>query len=251
MKHGSIPCLVRGIIKPNAANGQTAFSDTAQYRNDYPPTNYPSLSGVSFPGGCGNATTPVQFSFSYTQGAQVATHFAIYIKLGGGSVYISDPHFLVSAGAGGSITLPFNISQTGTYSFGVAALAMCKDGPEFNATISTFLNMTIGSTVVLGTGSAVAVFQGPAQLYGTLSVYGAMGGKIDFDSLDGVFVPRIVTDSTATPATPNMATGEEIWFICSNAAQQKQFVVRYDGVNRFYIGVNYGTGAFVGGINLF
>lgn len=228
---GTIDGTSATTVKTGAANGQTAFTDTAQYRGNIPPSNNPGSLVLSFPGGFGNATTAVQANFSYTQGANIATHFAIFVKYGGGTIVTSDPHFLVSAGTGGTFYLPFPISQKGTYSFGVAAVAVCAGGPVFNSTISADLNITIGSVPVIGDGSTTMILQGPANLRGTIAVYGAMGGKIDFNTLAGTFLPRILA-SAASPGS--MTAGEIVIFPCTSG---KTWLIYYDGGNKLATGL--------------
>ena len=47
MKNGKIQFLSKGIVRPNAANGQQAFTQTAQFRGDIPPDNCVASMGYS------------------------------------------------------------------------------------------------------------------------------------------------------------------------------------------------------------
>jgi hypothetical protein len=144
------------------------------------------------------------------------------------------------------------------YSFGIAAVASCKDGLVFNSTISTVLNSALGvDDIYIGFDDGLHTLWLTDKVYplhgidlpALLKVEGSIGGVIDCSTDNGVFKPRKVTSSANPPPAPSMATGEWIIYVCSAITQI--FDVYYDGSNKFYKGVNWSSGAFVGGINLF
>lgn len=191
--------------RPSAANGQQAFVDTDQFRNDYPPDNYPtSFSAGGIIANFVNGSCIVQFAFAYVQGSNIATSFALYLKYGGGTILASDPHFLVSAGAGGTINLPFTTTLSGTWRFGVAAVADCSGGPVFNATITqtsdTNYDVLI-PTFKMGGNRPVTLYG--ADLYlgsdGVGGTYTTMvEGILDLHAYTAQFNPKV---STSVPAT--------------------------------------------------
>jgi hypothetical protein len=193
---GNINGVAATMVTAQAANGQTAFYDTDQYRNNYPPTNGFSSLGYTVISSFVNNTAILQVNFSYSQGARIATHYAIYVKYGGGTISISDPHYLVSAGVGGSTFIfPMPIESDSTISFGIAALAVCKDGPAYNASLGSSLNQVMGNPV-LGKTSVTTYIEGTFLIntYTVLDIY----GKLDFNTHGGWLVPRRRADLTCS-----------------------------------------------------
>jgi hypothetical protein len=205
-------------VVSGAANGQTAFNDTAQYRGDLPPSNYPVLSTMgAFPLSTG--AMGVGATLGYTQGTNIATHLAIFVKRGGGTPSIGDPHYLIALGTSLNIELPVQLAPDTLYSIAFGALAMTKSGPQFNSTLAGIIDsglldgpVTIGredAAVQIGFGSAFSIHI-PSYLYNAMGVANNgdnLLGEIDFNTYHGIFKPRVATYTTGANH-PDMAIGE-------------------------------------------
>lgn len=111
-----------------------SFSDTEQFQRDLPPTNYPILNAHSL---CRTSDGKgiLSVSWTYTQGINIATHFAVYVKYGGGTILNSDLHFDVDATKNAAqFSLPMQLSIGARYTVGVAAFAVCRSDAIFNST---------------------------------------------------------------------------------------------------------------------
>lgn len=255
---GNIAGTSATVVKDGAANGQTAFTQTAQYRGNLPPSNAPGGFGQTW-NVFTNQTSVTRFNFSYSQGENVATHFAFYLKYGGGTIVAGDPHFLVSAGAGTSVQMPFATPHRGTWRFGVAAVAMCRDGPQFNSTIVQSDDIVLSNSDHVGTttrtyyvdGAPLVLGDGSGSIQAYNSIY--VHSLVDFAANDAKLIPRVFNYGSGSPPVggPFMLAGEEASMICTVAAIGYYYKVYFDGVNKFYSGVNMSNGAYAGGVNLF
>ncbi|MBN1567943.1 MAG: hypothetical protein JXA73_08845 [Acidobacteria bacterium] len=257
---GNIDSVAASTVKANAANGQTAFSETVQFRGDLPPTNAPTTTGSDISAQqLSNGSHQVTLNWNYTQGANIATHFAVFVKYGGGSISVSDPHFLVGANLR-TIKLPTQLAPHTSYSFAIAALAVTKSGSTFNATLLGMLNSTLlnTDTVIGGKGLHIDVqppykftIEADTDLLQPMVVKGSYDGGVDFYTDNGVFKPRIVVTAAYPPGAPSMDAREWIIFICTHATVSGIFFVYYDGTDRYYLGGNYVTNYFACGKNIF
>jgi hypothetical protein len=191
---GTIDGTAAATVKTGAANGQTAFTDTAQYRGDIAPSNPATDMTVILIRTQNDCYTP-RFQFSYSQGVYKATHFAFYVKQLGGTITQSDPHFIVRADSGTDIRLPFVIAMDPSvnYRFGIVAIAVCKSGPIANSTILQTGDV-YSAQVALGTaGGTTVLMNGPFALTGVLTIDASGGagyGIIDLNTYNGVLKLR-------------------------------------------------------------
>jgi hypothetical protein len=113
-----------------------SFSDTEQFQRGLPPTNHPTINTRSLcctSDGMGILT----ISWTYTQGINIATQFAVYVRYGGGTVSINDLHFDVNATTSAAqFSLPMQLSIGVRYTVGVAAFAVCRSDAIFNSTMT-------------------------------------------------------------------------------------------------------------------
>jgi hypothetical protein len=240
--------------------GGNVWFDTDQYRNNLAPTNYPGIATLALTA-TSTGAYKVAWNITYSQGANIATDFAVYVKYGGGTIALTDPHFEISANVT-TFELPgIQIAPATKYSFGVAALAKTRNGTSFNSTIATLIDQTgLDSVVYLGNGNThgvqvvdaggVMYLDSVSWLENLMSV--KTGGILDFYTAGvGVFKPRVVISSASPPVAPTMTAHEMIIFLASHASYQNAFVVYYDGTDRYYIGLHWTDNTFKGGKNLY
>jgi hypothetical protein len=121
------------------ATGQQAFGDTLQYRTDTPPTNAPAGLGASADPASYSPLTRTTITWTYTQGANIATHFGIIVKGGGGTPSLTDQYYLMEAN---KTSFDLFLPPMALVSLGVFAMAVTKSGVTRNATITSFVNST-------------------------------------------------------------------------------------------------------------
>ncbi len=258
---GNLDGTVASTVKSGAANGQTAFTDTAQYRNNTAPSNAATGLSVTLTEFVGQVAL-AQFEFSYTQGTNKATHFAFYLKYGGATIVASDPHFLVSAGAGTTVKMPFCFPNRGIWRCAVGAVAVCKDGPQYHATINQTSDRPDVTTNVMGFNDQAVHLLGDPLYLGDLAsrlihLVGdtLVAAKLDLNTNSGIFIPREVDYGASAPASggPSMTAGEKIVMYATISGSRCRFDVHYDGTNKWYIGTasSNPTGQVIAGMDIF
>jgi hypothetical protein len=229
---GSISGETATIVKDGAANGKVAFDQTVQFRGNLPPTN--AVTGYT---GGGNwdlfagGVSLMNFVYSYTQGANIATHFALYLKYGGGTISVTDPHVLVNAieGTTKTIKMHFAIPHKGTWRFGMGAVAVCKSGAIYNTTIVQSSDQVLSSSNIIGvSGEGTLITGDPITLGGGGEVINLYGAKT-FNSFDMhtndpvILIPRRTTKTAAND-------GEWYWYNPAGGTQYGYML--YDGTTR-------------------
>jgi hypothetical protein len=147
--------------------GGNVWFDTKQYRNNIAPTNAPSA-GFTLSGAYYESANQVKFTCSglaYTQGANIATHIAVLMRAGGGSISLTTDAIVTLlnlATLPASYVIPYPGNAGDDYTVGVAAVALTKDGYSFNSTVREYsvsavaTNLQIVSTdrhVLIGAGT--------------------------------------------------------------------------------------------------
>ena len=140
--------------------GGNVWYDTAQYRNDYPPTNAPNsgltLSTISL--GANQRILQLN-NIGYSQGDLIATHIAIFIRYAGGSISITTDAIITLMNLSSlpsSYIIPFVLIGTSDYTLGVAACALTKSGYSFNGTVRE-IGTSAFSTLYIKPTSAIDI----------------------------------------------------------------------------------------------
>jgi hypothetical protein len=124
--------------------GGNVWFDTEQYRNNYPPTNAPA-SGMLAAGATpapGAGVKHISLSgLSYTQGTNIATHLAILVRYGGGTISLTTDcivALLNLASLPSTFTIPYAFHGGVAYTVGIAVCALTKNGYSFNTTVRSY-----------------------------------------------------------------------------------------------------------------
>jgi len=130
---GTVGGVAAASLVTNAANGQTAFSGTTNYRSAGAPSNNPvpaSLISASDTDGSVRYT----MGWNYTQGALKADGFFFFVKEGDtASFALTDPHFELGAQNSGTFTASITLKgypSDRLVSFGVATYRRTELGLE-------------------------------------------------------------------------------------------------------------------------
>lgn len=153
-------------VEGNAANGATAYTGTAAYRNSSAPTNNAAF-GTITSAQTADGNVVVTVPYTYVQGAVIADQLLIFVREGGGTVVASDPCWSSNAV---SSSVKFTLKPSTTYTFGVQAVRRTEAGLSGTAIITSGsittsaanftgnLNGTAASTVVNNAASAITAW---------------------------------------------------------------------------------------------
>ncbi len=121
----------------------SVWYETDQYRNNLAPTNPPSA-GMSMlltatPGA--NQGIISLSNLAYSQGANIATHIAVLLRYGGGSISLTSDAIVTLLNLSSlpaSYTIPYPVKNTDDFTAGIAACALTKNGYSFNSTVRQY-----------------------------------------------------------------------------------------------------------------
>lgn len=120
----------------NAANGQTAYTGTLNYRTTGAPTNSITPVGISSTLN-EDASADYTILFDYVQGGRQADGFLVFVLQGNATPAVTDPHYLL-----GRVNATVNFTIKGLtpevlYSFGVAAFRRTESGLEVGSIVGS------------------------------------------------------------------------------------------------------------------
>jgi hypothetical protein len=147
----------------NWAGGNVWF-DTEQYRNNYAPTNAPNA-GFAWAANYGDTANQLEVNISglaYSQGANIATHIAVLVRANGGSISLTSDHIVTLiniASIPTSYIVPYPLNACKTYTIGIAACALTKDGYSFNPTVRQY-SLSGNTDMVIQATSALWISAG-------------------------------------------------------------------------------------------
>lgn len=201
---GTINNVPAPTVTTQANNGQIANTETAQYRNNAPPTNAPA-------GGVNpvivindDGSRDITLAWTYTQGALPADGFILYYKQGSAAILATDPAYSLPATARSYRFM--GAHQNTQYRAGIAAFRKTETGYQITAIYqpSTTPSWIVPATSTLINGVAVGLLTHQSlQGYNIQQQLEVSGSTI----LKGVIVP---TDSGALKTgtiTWNQTTG--------------------------------------------
>lgn len=127
--------------------GSADFSGSTQFLNNTPPDNATTnLAITSVINNTGDSI--VTYTFDYTQGANIATHFALVFKIGGGTPSINDPSILVPSRGGSGQTYKLQLPSGTTTSMAVIPVAVTKGGSTAIGSYQTVTGHVVGGSSV-------------------------------------------------------------------------------------------------------
>ena len=122
-------------VASNAADGSTAFTNTAQYRSTGAPSNNPVPTGTTI-STTQNSNGSVNLRLdwdAYTQGALRADFLFIFWRKDGSAPTINDASIAVNVNSAPSYYVFEGVNPADTYSFGIAAGRRTENGLEIGA----------------------------------------------------------------------------------------------------------------------
>ena len=146
-------------VTANAANGQTAFTGTTNYRTAGAPSTAAVPAGLTT-GTDSDGSARYTLTWNYTQGARIADGFFCFVKEGDtGTFALTDPHFELGAQPSGSFSVAMTVKgypSDRAISCGVAAFRRTEVGLDIGGITTSagspdWQGITTGSPNYAGT----------------------------------------------------------------------------------------------------
>lgn len=123
-------------ILSNAANGNTAFTGTANYRTTGAPTNNPAPSNITITANA-NGTRNIRLDWAaYSQGARRADELMVFWTKANAAPTVNDSSVTMPMSSGASYYIFEGLNPTDVMSFGIAAARRTENGTEIGTIVA-------------------------------------------------------------------------------------------------------------------
>lgn len=199
-----------GAIKSNAANGDTAYTGTTDFRTTGAPSNQPTIGAVSTTSSS-IGTVDIKLTWSYTQGARKAEFFYLYVLEGTTNPTTASPILATVDGSATNLTIS-GVPMDKSYRVGIVAARKSSLGIEKGAIVNSWVRTGV-------TGNITANIDGTAPsgvkntgitLSSNGTLLGAGGGAItalDYVNVSGTKPPPGATENLFTQSASNPSGG--------------------------------------------
>ena len=118
--------------------GGNIWFDSYQYRNNIAPSNGTSFSiSIQYPHAGSGVRHAIISNLKYSQGSYIATHLAVLLKAPSGTINLNRDMVVARislASLPSSFTIPIGLVDNGSFTVGVAAVAITKNGAQAHGT---------------------------------------------------------------------------------------------------------------------
>lgn len=199
-----------GAIKSNAANGDTAYTGTTDFRTTGAPSNQPIIGAVTTTSSS-IGTVDIKLTWSYTQGARKAEFFYLYVLEGTTNPTTASPILATVDGSATNLTIS-GVPMDKSYRVGIVAARKSSLGIEKGAIVNSWVRTGV-------TGNITANIDGTAPsgvkntgitLSSNGQLLGAGGGAItalDYVNVSGTKPPPGATENLFTQSASNPSGG--------------------------------------------
>jgi hypothetical protein len=199
-----------GAIKSNAANGDTAYTGTTDFRTTGAPSNQPIIGAVATTSSS-IGTVDIKLTWSYTQGARKAEFFYLYVLEGTTNPTTASPILATVDGSATNLTIS-GVPMDKSYRVGIVAARKSSLGIEKGAIVNSWVRtgVTGNITANIDGTSPSGVKNTGITLSSNGTLLGAGGGAItalDYGNVSGTKPPPSATENLFTQSSSDPTGG--------------------------------------------
>jgi hypothetical protein len=199
-----------GAIKSNAANGDTAYTGTTDFRTTGAPSNQPIIGAVATTSSS-IGTVDIKLTWSYTQGARKAEFFYLYVLEGTTNPTAASPILATVDGSATDLTIS-GVPMDKSYRVGIVAARKSSLGIEKGAIVNSWVRtgVTGNITANIDGTSPSGVKNSGITLSSNGTLLGAGGGAItalDYGNVSGTKPPPSATENLFTQSSSDPTGG--------------------------------------------
>jgi hypothetical protein len=199
-----------GAIKSNAANGDTAYTGTTDFRTTGAPSNQPIIGAVATTSSS-IGTVDIKLTWSYTQGARKAEFFYLYVLEGTTNPTTASPILATVDGSATDLTIS-GVPMDKSYRVGIVAARKSSLGIEKGAIVNSWARtgVTGNITANIDGTSPSGVKNSGITLSSNGTLLGAGGGAItalDYGNVSGTKPPPSATENLFTQSSSDPTGG--------------------------------------------
>lgn len=199
-----------GAIKSNAANGDTAYTGTTDFRTTGAPSNQPVIGAIATTSSS-IGTVDINLTWSYTQGARKAEFFYLYVLEGTTNPTIASPILATVDGSATNLTIS-GVPMDKSYRVGIVAARKSSLGIEKGAIVNSWARtgVTGNITANIDGTSPSGVKNSGITLSSNGTLLGAGGGAItalDYGNVSGTKPPPNATENLFTQSSSDPSGG--------------------------------------------
>lgn len=199
-----------GAIKSNAANGDTAYTGTTDFRTTGAPSNQPVIGAIATTSSS-IGTVDINLTWSYTQGARKAEFFYLYVLEGTTNPTTASPILATVDGSATNLTIS-GVPMDKSYRVGIVAARKSSLGIEKGAIVNSWARtgVTGNITANIDGTSPSGVKNSGITLSSNGTLLGAGGGAItalDYGNVSGTKPPPNATANLFTQSSSDPSGG--------------------------------------------